>query len=223
MPIPTALLPGIIQGVTAIGQLGVGAMMKADRPEYEIADSAKNSLALARAKFQSPFTAGYSQAKKNIDLATANKIQAAGQYGNAQESLAGIMGQEGKMLRDLSTQDAMQRERDLQNYQGELSEMAKLEEAQFFINEFGPYQDKFNEKRHMVGAGLENLYGATDTYATADMLGALTPLDSNYGAGNRREPYNVNSLSSGVISTANTAANNYNNFTKLVNSLKGWW
>lgn len=163
MPLP--LLPAAIQGGLALAQLAGGALKKSQRPEYKIPDSLKQSLALSKIRAMDPNMAGYGEAKTNIDLSTANTIQAATQSGNAQESLAAIMGQESTSLRNLAAQNEASQRADVQDYGRELSEYSRYEDMKFQLNELDPYKDAAQEKRDIVGAGIENLFGAADKFS----------------------------------------------------------
>ena len=173
MPIPFAAIPAAIQLATSIGQFAGGLARRVDRPQYEISDSAKQALALSRAKATTPYMPGYSQAKTNIDLATANKIKAAGQYGNAQESLAGIAGQEASMIRNINARNEAFRDKSINEYGSELNRMAQREDMEFKLNKLDPYKDQFQEGRDMTGAGIENLFGGFDKLGQLDNIGAF--------------------------------------------------
>jgi hypothetical protein len=165
MAFPLAAIPAIIQGATALSQLAGGANKRPVRPEYEIPDSAKQSLALSKAMATSPYSPGYSQAKDEIGIATANRVRNAAQYGNAQESLAAISGQESADLRRLAAGNEQYKERALNQYGDALNQYASYEDQEFQLNELAPYMDEFMEGRHMTGAGIENIFGATDKLA----------------------------------------------------------
>lgn len=206
MPFPLAAIPAIIQGVTSISQLIGGAAKKANRPQYEISDSAKQSLALAQSQATDPYMPGYSQAKTNIDLSAANKIAAAAKYGNAQESLSGIMGQEGAMLRDLGARNEAIQKQNLQNYQGALSDYSQLEDQKWALNKLDPYKDAAAEKRDMVGAGIENLFGSTDKLAQLEALFDIKKRVSRKGLPSDYSYFNagLGGLTSGVKSSSTT-------------------
>lgn len=215
MPLPAliAAAPAIIQGVSGIAQLLSGAGKKAKRPEYEIPDSVKQSLALSKMQATSPYMAGYSKAKTNIDLSTANKVAAAGQYGNAQESLSGIMGQEASSLRNLDAANEEAQRKDVLNYQKSLKEYGSYEDLEFKLNKLDPYKDAAAEQRDIFGAGMENLFGAADKGGMLSGLmggksggsgsgGGLGSLLSGAVSGATGGQPNISSVASGISSSA---------------------
>lgn len=159
-----ALIPVILQAGAGAAQLigGSGSLFGNKRPEYEIPDALKQTLALAKIRASDPYAPGYSQAKSNVDLSTANLINAAP---NKQESLGMIAGAQNAAYRDLAEMNAQSQYQDEMNLQQALGDYAKAEDLAFQMNEFGPYADRAQEGRNVVGAGLENLFTAADQYA----------------------------------------------------------
>lgn len=166
-------LPAIIQGVAGIGQLLGGAIgtMGTKRPEYEIPDALKQSLALAKINFQDPNMPGYTQAKEVIDLQTANLIRGAQEAGNAQQSIQQIAEAARIGSSDLARMNAEDQRRDQSELNQVLGKVAEAEDMQFQINEFGKFQDQSQRFADIFGAGLENVFGAADKGAMLGLLG----------------------------------------------------
>lgn len=166
-------LPAIIQGVAGIGQLLGGAIgtMGTKRPEYEIPDALKQSLALAKINFQDPNMPGYTQAKEVIDLQTANLIRGAQESGNAQQSIQQIAEAARLGSSDLARMNAEDQRRDQDQLNQILGKVAEAEDMQFQINEFGKFQDQSQRFADIFGAGLENVFGAADKGAMLGLLG----------------------------------------------------
>lgn len=166
-------LPAIIQGVAGIGQLLGGAIgtMGTKRPEYQIPDALKQSLALAKINFQDPNMPGYTQAKEVIDLQTANLIRGAVDSGNAQQSIQQIAEAARLGSSDLARMNAEDQRRDQDQLNQILGKVAEAEDMQFQINEFGKFQDQSQRFADIFGAGLENVFGAADKGAMLGLLG----------------------------------------------------
>lgn len=169
-PVTIAML---LQAAAGTSQLAGGAFSLFDneRPERDIPDSLRQSMALAKIRFSDPYMAGYSEAKEGIDLATANALSAAQEGGAIQESAAGIAGQQNTAMRELAAANEADQDRDFDELQRMLQVMSQQEDMQFQMNEFAPFADRAQEGRDMVGAGFENIYGALDDFGLYSMSG----------------------------------------------------
>ena len=159
MPLPAFAIPSIIAGVTGAGQVlgGLFGALGNKRPEYEIPESLRQSVALARLKVQDPNAPGYSQAREQLDLTAANALYAAQQSGGAQIGLGEVVGQTEAGARHLQQMNVEDQARDVERYQSSLGELAQAEDVQFQMNEFAPYAQRAQESRDVFGAGLENI------------------------------------------------------------------
>lgn len=163
MPIPAALLPALSMATGAAQTLiGAGGLLGNRRPRYEVPESVKEAMTIARIKAADPLVSGYSQAKGNIDLAAANALQQAQQVGGAQEALGSIVGQAEAGYRNLAQLGEQSQERDMMNLQQMLQQMSQYEDMQFQMNEFAPYAQKFQLFSDMIGGGLENIMQGAD-------------------------------------------------------------
>lgn len=141
------------------------------RPEYEIPDSLRQSLSLAKAAFLDPKMSGYEQAAESIDMQTANQLAAATQGGRGAESVAALAGQQQAAYRDLEAQNQLSQDRDRAGLTSELAKVAQAEDMAWQMNEFAPYKDKAQRSADVFGAGMENVVGALDDYGIASVLG----------------------------------------------------
>jgi len=196
-----ALPVGFQIGLGAIQALGgLKTLFGNKRPDYEIPDSAKTALALAKAKVMDPNMPGYSQAKDDIGLIAANTIKSAQEGGSAMEALSSIQANALAANRDLAVTNAQDQSNDILNLERALGAFAQYEDQEFQMDEFAPFADRAREGRDIVGAGVENLFKGLD-YATilkllsnkdqpaqasgsgslpANILGALYGGQSNY-------------------------------------------
>ncbi len=198
-------LPAIIQGVAGISQLLGGAIgsLSAKRPEYEIPDALKQSLALAKINFQDPNMPGYTQAKEAIDLQTANLIRGAQESGNATQSIQQIAEAARLGMSDLARMNAESQNLDQDKLNQVLGQVAQAENMQFQINEFGKFQDQSQRFADIFGAGLENVFGAADKNALLGLLGG----GQAGGQGQAGDIISILSTISGIINKDGSAIN----------------
>lgn len=163
------------QGVLGLGQSIGGMLSKGKRPEYELPPALRESLALAKINVADPNAAGYGQAKEQADLTLANQLAAAQQQGNPQESIQSLAASQQKTMRDLEMYNQQSQQQDYASLQGELGKLQQAQDLQFQMNEFAPYADQSQQSKNIIGAGLQNLYGAGDMYAQIDMINKLYP------------------------------------------------
>jgi hypothetical protein len=130
------------------------------RPTYSIPKALNQKLARAEFEAASPYMPGYSQAKDQLDMVSANAVQAASEVGNIQEMLPAIAAQQSSSELKLAEQNAMDQNRDEEILLAALSEMAAAQDQEFQMNEFAPFADAYNEGREMIGAGTTNLMSA---------------------------------------------------------------
>lgn len=184
MALPLAAIPAIIQGATGLGQLVGSLATKAERPKYEIPSALRSALAVAQTMVSDPKMAGYDLAAEQMNLATANMISAAQQGGAAQESVASIAAAQGGQLRDLAAMNEQSQRQDIQNLQGMLQAYAQAQDTEFQMNEFAPFMDKYQQKRDVFGAGLENIMGSGSSFALLGQAGGLAEMIKKGGANN---------------------------------------
>ena len=124
MPIPAALIPLIMGGAQMIG----GAIKRSKkRPEYEIPESQKEALTLA--KLNTGDMPGYDQMAANIALSQSNSLASARESGNVMESVGAIAGASNTAYRDLGIANRQSKRESERNLQGMLMEQAKAEDG----------------------------------------------------------------------------------------------
>jgi len=159
----------MVQGGIGLAQT-IGSLFKKDkRPTYEMPDSLKQSLALAKSQVGARMP-GYTQAVDQANLVAANQLSAAGQSGNALGAVQTIAGSQQGAMRDIAALDAQSERQDVANLQNTLSRVAQAEDMEFEANKLAPYQDSSQEKRDLFGAGLENIFGGLNLYGVGGPL-----------------------------------------------------
>jgi hypothetical protein len=147
-PITIGLIAG---GAQILGSL----FTKAKRPEYEIPTAMKSAVGVAasQANADSP---SYQIGIQNALLAQQNSLNSP--LGASVASI--IQGQTNKTLADLGVQNDTFRINANRDYINILQQYARSQDKEFEMNQLAPYQDKYNEKRELMGAGISNLYNA---------------------------------------------------------------
>lgn len=161
------------------------------RPEYGIPEGAKQALAIAQAQAADPNMPGYSQAKDQTDLATANALNVARETGAAAYGTQAAVAQAQAANRDLAAMNETAQRADMQNLQGAQMAMADRQDLQFQMNEFAPYSDAVQEGRDMFGAGLENIVSSLTAQSLAgdpSMFETWAENRRKKKAGNQEEP-----------------------------------
>jgi len=157
-------LMSLVQGGVGIAQT-IGSLFKKDeRPTYEMPNALKQSLALANAQVGARMP-GYTQATDQANMVAANQLSAASQSGNALEAVQTIAGSQQGAMRDIAQLDAQSERQDIANLQQTLAQVAQAQDQEFMANEMAPYQDSSQEKRDLMGAGMENVFGAMNLFA----------------------------------------------------------
>lgn len=199
MALPAAAIPAIIQGATGLAQaIGGGASLLTNRrPEYEIPESLRQSLAIAQAQFADPYMPGYERAREDISLGMSNAVRAAQEGGNAQMGFQGAVAEAGAQTRKLAGQNEMAQQRDAERLQQVLQVMSQAEDMEFQMNEFAPFSDRQQMSSDIFGAGLENIIGGAQTYALGEAAGLFPgiPEQQNNVQPNFREMKLNNKLS----------------------------
>tara|TARA_R100000329_G_scaffold71437_1_gene62260 strand:- start:195 stop:1106 length:912 start_codon:yes stop_codon:yes gene_type:complete len=86
-------------------------------------------------------------------------------------AVAGVQQREIAGQQQLAQMDAEQRMRNISALQQMRQQMAQFEDREFDINEMQPYQDRAAAASALQGAGLQNIFGAAETYAKMEMSG----------------------------------------------------
>lgn len=145
-------------------QIGVGvakdAKAKKARRDYEVPDALKQSLALAKIQAADPNAPGYTQAKGNVDLATANQLAAAQTAGNVGQNIQSLAAGQTAGYNELARMNAASQQEDFVRLQQSLGSMADREDLAYQLNYFAPNADERRQGENMVGAGMQNAFNA---------------------------------------------------------------
>jgi len=165
-----AIIPAIVQGITALQQMSDGQdKANAQRPEYKIPEEVSRSLAIAKANYADQTMPGESRMMDQNNLAAANAVKAITEGGGSLSAIAGVQAQQSKFAGDILTQSQNYQRQDEQQYQQLLGTMADYKDQAFQMNKFAPYAQNYAEGRQEVGAGLQNLYGSLNSIANVTM------------------------------------------------------
>jgi len=171
MPIPliVAAIPALMQAGVGIAQMIKSNKQKkeaeANRPEYQMPEEVKQSLAISRANYADPTMPGQQSMLDQNTLAAANAARAAIEGGGGVSSLAGISAAESRGAQNVGIAGAnFQNQQELQ-YQQQLGNVANYADQEFQINKFAPYSQAYNESREMMGAGQQNMFNALGSMA----------------------------------------------------------
>jgi len=176
---PISLIVGMTQMVQGWREKAAADKMLAmtraasKRHRNEQAVYAKGALA-------DPLLPGGSAMLDRADVAAANALSSAGQYGNPMAALGAIMGQQTKAYQDVGIASAQDQKQD---YLRMLSVLAGNADKEYDEG-MGAYIDKYREGRQMVGGGLINAYngiGGASAFQNAGVFYQKTPKPVNSG------------------------------------------
>jgi len=167
MALPAMFTAGLIaQGVSSgfkttlgLGQWAAGALMRVQRPEYEIPDEVKRRLALRRMNLNAPM-AGYNQARADIARSQATTNAAARNIRDSSQVAAlAAAGQAGATegRTRLAVQNAVDYQRRLGGLENAQMTMAQYKDKAFQLNEYEPYMNKARTKAALIQGGLTNI------------------------------------------------------------------
>ena len=86
-------------------------------------------------------------------------------------SVAGVQQREIAGQQQLAAMDNEQRMRNIAALQDMRMKMSSFEEREFDMNQMQPYEDRAAAASAMQGAGLQNIFGAAESYAKMEMSG----------------------------------------------------
>lgn len=142
-----------------------------ERPEYEIPDSAKQALAYARLSMgEMP---GATERREAIGSSASNAVQLARESGNPLLAIAGIQQNQDQASRELSVDQANYNVAQNQKLQEALGRYGQYQDLKWQMNEYAPYKQKYDEYRHMLGAGQQNMFSAVDGLGSGLLSAAL--------------------------------------------------
>ena len=145
------------------------ALAGTPRPKYEIPNEVLQATTIARQNYADTVMPGQSFMEGQNNLAAQNAIQALQVSGAPISAVAGIQAQQSKNAQEIGIQAANWQRQDETAYQQALGMLADQKAQQWQVNEFAPYSQAYAEGRQMMGAGMENMYGAFDSLANMAM------------------------------------------------------
>lgn len=156
-PITASILLG---AATNVAGFGLKKLMGANRPEYEIPESARQALAQARILQADKNMPGEQKALEQVGISSANATQAASQGGNVLEAISAIQGQQDRATQGVLARSEEDQRNDQQRLMQQLGIMSQYEDQKFQMNEFAPYAENQQETRDLVGALSTNASNA---------------------------------------------------------------
>ena len=167
--------------MTLVGQAGFGLYQtikggidakKNDRPIYEIPESMRQAMDTSERMAQR----GLDEQTRQNYLQGLVDTRAASFQGLSDRkagigAVAGVQQREIAGQQQLAAMDNEQRMRNIAALQDMRMRMASFEDKAFEINQMQPYQDRAAAASAMQGAGLQNIFGAGESYAKMEMSG----------------------------------------------------
>ena len=156
-PITASIL---LSAGTNLAGFGLKRFLGSGRPDYEIPDSARQALNLARIQAADPNMPGEQKAIERAGVSAANSARVAQESGNALEALPSIQGQYDATTQGILARSEADQQRDMSNLSNQLLDMAQYKDQEWQLNKFAPYAEKQQETRDLVGALSTNLSSA---------------------------------------------------------------
>lgn len=201
--------PAKFQAALGAGQALAGIFTRPKRPTYNIPGAAQEATALARREAAATTRPGNDQALADIRRSTTNTVgraksvsKSASQILNASAQANAV--EQGAIQRNnaMNTQYGLNAR---QNLFGALNTMAGYQDKAFQMNKFQPYMQKAETKAALISSGLQNLYGAGNTYAEKAMFDKYFGGQQQQGGG---------SVNSGAATSSGQASPFNNDFMK---------
>jgi hypothetical protein len=168
MPLTALGALGISAGAKAI--LGIGQLIGAGKapkePKYIRPQQSIEAEQLGREiGTQGMPRKAYESALQNIQQSAVMAGRTASMAGRGAllGSIGNIQAQQGKSVLDLATQDAIEMQKNQRFMYSALMAGAQAEDKKF-ANEFQSYMNKEQQRRALIGAGIQNIAGAGDTF-----------------------------------------------------------
>ena len=149
------------QGAMSVMQMANGMNKKRrKRPRYSAGKERLEALGAAKAEYMDKSMPGEDKMVDRANLASANALASAREAGNALEVVSAVQGNQNRALESIGIASATDQKRDSANYQNALNKYAESQDLEFQMNEFAPYAENQQEGKQMIGAGIENAFGA---------------------------------------------------------------
>ena len=146
---------------------------EAEQPKYEISEGMKNALYGAESPAAERELPGEGIMRDQLRGSTSSAINAIKQTGNGLGKLGAINGayqNEQQGIQNIALKGAQRHDLNQKQLMDMQLRMGTMQDKQWNLNEYKPWQDQMAQASDMKGAGIANLFGAaTDTsQAVAD-------------------------------------------------------
>lgn len=143
-----------------------------ERPTYQIPESMREAMDTA----ERMSNRGLDEQTRQNYLQGLTDTRAAAFQGLSDRkagigSVAGVQQREIAGQQQLAAMDNEQRMRNIAALQDMRMKMSSFEDREFDMNQMQPYEDKAAAASAMQGAGLQNIFGAAESYAKMEMSG----------------------------------------------------
>lgn len=157
---------GAVQSI--IGGIGMARQAKKE-PQYEIPGQAKEAEALGRAMGAEGMAgAQRTQAMQDIQQSALMGLRSAQDRRGGLMAAQNVQSQMGRQVLSLAAQDAAMRQQNQRFAYSALMAGAQYADKAF-ANRYQSWLNKYQQSRALLGAGLQNITGAVDTYASSKM------------------------------------------------------
>lgn len=185
MPVIAGAASAGVKAVTGIYQIYEGNRIAKNnkRPTYEIPQAVKDMMSEAEMlQYQ-----GLPESSKQqyIDNLSRNMAFSFGQADTRKAGLTGVAAinqQSQDAAKDILAKDAQIKLNNIDKLQNTRGRYGEYQDKAFTFNKANPYYEKANQAEALIGAGMQNLGGATNTAAT--VIG-----NSDFGGGTTSNPY----------------------------------
>lgn len=164
-----SMLPGAFQIGLGAYQMYQGYKMRKEADAmrkdamFKIPASATESLDRARSRASQTKMPGQEMMEKQIAGDGANYMANVNQFaGSGTQAIAGAgrnQVMQNDALRKLAVQSAQYNANEQRNLQSQLGQMASLQQKEWEINKYKPWQDTLKQASAMKGSGIQNMYG----------------------------------------------------------------
>lgn len=182
---------GAIQGIA--GAIGMARQAKKE-PQYEIPGQAKEAEALGRAMGAEGMAgAQRTQALQDIQQSALMGLRASQDRRGGLMAAQNVQAQMGRQTLSLAAQDAAMRQQNQRFAYSALMAGAQYADKAF-SNRYQSWLNKYQQSRALLGAGLQNITGAVDTYASGKMYENYLSGKSGTGGSETASPSELKKL-----------------------------
>jgi hypothetical protein len=166
-----SLVPAAVKLGTSLYQMYEGSQLgKAQQPQYQISEGMQNALKNSQMLAAQRELPGQSIMEDQLRGSTAGAINAINQMGGGGAGMGAALqayGNEQQGLQNIALQGAQRYDQNQQQLMNMQQQIGTMQDKQWNLNEYLPWQDKMTQASDMKGAGISNLFGATTDSAQA--------------------------------------------------------